>query len=219
MPDKTLIDNLIAMEWKMFSSVNDGGPKASCQEDPVTFDGMRRGQFSAWSDEAVESYFEDVKTAAAAGRNLAMEKYIHMMKSTAPVQYEQLLPRVVYPSEKAIELAEKITVKMVEQTAELHKIYPYVSGSGRPLYSSSDFYGTSVETYQRGELYTYSEKTLTALWNHLCRLEADGVALARLVLENSVMHYGYNSLEQAEAVMKKYAESQPVEFSYGCENC
>ena len=86
MPDKSLIDNIIALEWKMFSSVNEGGPKASCQEDPQTFDGMRRGQFSAWSDEAAQCYYEDVKAAAATGRNLAMEKYIHMMKSTAPVQ-------------------------------------------------------------------------------------------------------------------------------------
>ena len=219
MPDKTLIDNIIALEWKMFSSVNDGGPKASCQEDPVTFDGMRRGQFSAWSDKAAESYYKDVQAAAAIGRNLAMEKYIHMMKSTSPLQYEQLLPRVVYPSSKAIEIAEKITTKMVEQTAELHKQYPYVSGSGRPLYSASDFQGTSVETYQRGELYTYSEATLNALWEHLCALEAEGKALARIILENSVMHYGYSSLEQAEAVMKKYAESQPIQYSFGCDNC
>ena len=219
MPEKTLIDNLIALEWEMFSSVNDGGPKASCQEDPITFDGMRRGQFMAWSQEAVESYYEDVKLATAIGRNLAMEKYIHMMKSTAPVQYEQLVTRVIYPSDAAIDLAEKITAKMVEQTAVLHKEYPYVSGNGRPLYSSSDFYGTSVETYQRGELYTYSERTLNALWHHLCALESEGKALARLVLENSVMHYGYNSLEQAESVMRKYAESQPVEFSFGCDNC
>lgn len=219
MPDKTLIDNIIALEWKMFSSVNDGGPKASCQEDPVTFDGMRRGQFAAWSTEAAESYYEDVKLATAVGRNLAMEKYIHMMKSTSPAQYELLLSRVVYPSDEAIDLAEKITAKMVEQTAVLHKEYPYVSGNGRPLYSSSDFYGTSVETYQRGELYTYSERTLRALWAHLCALEAEGKSLARIVLENSVMHYGYSSLEQAEAVTKKYSESQPVEFSFGCENC
>jgi len=219
MPNKTIIDNIIKLEWPMFSSVNEGGPKASCQEDPVTFDGMRRGQFSAWNLETLESYYEDVQAASAIGRNLAMEKYIHMMKSTAPVQYEMLVSRVVYPSDAAIELAEKITAKMVEQTAVLHKEFPYVSGNGRPLYSSSDFYGTSVETYQRGELYTYSEKTLTALWNHLCALEAEGKALARIILENSVMHYGYSSLEQAEAFMKKYAESQPIEFSYGCENC
>lgn len=219
MPDKSLIDNIIALEWKMFSSVNEGGPKASCQEDPQTFDGMRRGQFSAWSDKAVECYLEDVKAATAIGRNLAMEKYIHMMKSTSPMQYEQLLSRVVYPSDTAIEIAEKITQKMIEQTAELHRTYPYVSGSGRPLYSSYDFQGTSVETYQRGELYTYSESTLNALWEHLCALEKEGKSLARAVLENSVMHYGYSSLEQAEAVMKKYAESQPVEYSFGCDDC
>lgn len=219
MPDKTMIENIIKIEWKMFSSVNEGGPKASCQEDPETFYGMRYGQFSAWSDKAVECYYEDVKGAAAVGRNLVMEKYIHMMKTTTPLQYEKLLSRVVYPSAAAIELAEKITAKMVEQTAVLHKEFPYVSGSGRPLYSSSDFQWTSVETYQRGELYTYSEATLAALWAHLSTLEADGKSLARNILENSIMHYGYKSLEQAEESIRKYAESQPVELSFGCDNC
>ena len=87
MPNKTIIDNIIKLEWPMFSSVNEGGPKASCQEDPVTFDGMRRGQFSAWNLETLESYYEDVQAASAIGRNLAMEKYIHMMKYDTTVEY------------------------------------------------------------------------------------------------------------------------------------
>lgn len=220
MPDKNKINKIITLEWKMFSSVNEGGPKASCQDDPVTFEGMRRAQFSAWSDEAVDCYLNDVESATATGRNLAMEKYIHMMKTTMPVQYEQLLDRVVYPSPAAVETAEKITAKMIEQTAILHEKYPYVSGSGRPLYSSADFQGfTSVETYQKGELFTYSENTLNALWKHLCALEAEGKSLAKIILENSVTFYGYNDIDQAEEAMRKHAQSQPVEFSFGCDKC
>lgn len=220
MPDKNMIDKIIALEWKMFSSVNEGGPKASCQEDPVTFEGMRRAQFSAWSQEAVQCYLSDVEIATAEGRNLAMEKYIHMMKSTAPVQYSKLIEDVVCPSEEAAAVADKITKKMIEQTALLFSEYPYVSGAGRPLYSSSDFQGTtSVETYQKGELYTYSEATLNALWKHLCNLESAGKSLAALILENSVKFYGYNSLAESEAAMRKHAESQKLEFSFGCDNC
>ena len=61
MPDSKMIDKLISLEWKMFHSVNgEDGPKASCQEDPVTFEGMRRAQFNAWDDKTVMSYLNDV---------------------------------------------------------------------------------------------------------------------------------------------------------------
>ena len=219
MPDKASIDKIIRLEWKMFSTVNEGGPKASCQEDPVTFEGMRRAQFSAWSDEAVMCYLNDVEIAAAEGRNLAMEKYIHMMKTTVPVQYSKLVENIELPSHTAIETADRITEKMIKQTESLFSEYPYVSGSGRPLYSAADFQGTvSVETYQKGELYTYSEATLNALWKHICALEEEGQSLAKMILENSVKFYGYKSLEEAENAMRKHAESLPVEFSFGCEN-
>ena len=221
MPDSKIIDKLVSLEWEMFHSVNgEDGPKASCQEDPVTFEGMRRAQFNAWDDSTVMAYLNDVEIAKERGRNLVSEKYIHMMKTTMPSQYEKLLEFVVYPSQQAIELADKITDKMIEQTRVLHEKYPYVSGSGRPLYSSADFGGfTSVETYQKGELYTYSEETLTCLWNHLCTLEKEGKSLAEMILLNSVKFYGYDSLESAEKASREYAESQPIEISFGCSNC
>lgn len=212
--DAAKIDSLIRMEWNMFHAVNDGGPKASCQEDPDTFYGMRKAQFLSWDDATLDSYYKDVETATAKGRNLVMEKYIHMMKTTQPREYAELILRVEYPCDEAIELAQKITDKMIEQTVLLHKEYPYVAGAGRPLYSAADFGGfISVETYQKGELYTYSLQTLQLLWKHLCALEAEGKSLARIVLEHSVAHYGYDSLEKAEEQNRKYAESQPVEIS------
>lgn len=212
--DQKKIDRLIEMEWEMFHSVNEGGPKASCQEDPETFYGMRKAQFSSWDDATVDSYYRDVENAAASGRNLVMEKYIHMMKTTQPEEYRALLPRVVMPSEQARILARKITDKMIEQTRSLHEQYPYVSGAGRPLRSSEDYRGfTSVETYQLGELYTYSLNTLQCLWNHFCRLEAEGKSLARIILEHTVAHYGYDSLEKAEEVNRRHAEIPRIDYS------
>ena len=45
------INKIISIEWAMFDAVNKGkeGPRAACQEDPVTFELMRRAQFEAWS--------------------------------------------------------------------------------------------------------------------------------------------------------------------------
>ena len=98
--DQKKIDRLIAMEWEMFHSVNEGGPKASCQEDPETFYGMRNAQFNSWDEATVDSYYNDVENARACGRNLVMEKYIHMMRTTQPEEYRALLSRVVVPLDK-----------------------------------------------------------------------------------------------------------------------
>ena len=216
--DQKKIDRLIKMEWEMFHSVNEGGPKASCQEDPETFYGMRNAQFNSWDEATVDSYYRDVENAAACGRNLVMEKYIHMMKTTQPEEYRALLSRVVVPSEEARILARKITGKMIEQTKVLHEQYPYISGAGRPLRSSEDFRGfTSVETYQLGELYTYSLDTLKCLWAHFCRLEAEGKSLARIILEHTVAYYGYDSLEKAEEVNRRHAQIPRVDYS-GAQN-
>ncbi|MDR0838218.1 MAG: DUF4125 family protein [Oscillospiraceae bacterium] len=221
--DKALTDNIVALEWDMFQLVNEGGPRADCQDDFRTFDGMRRGQFEAWSDEAAKSYEGDLEAAKVAGRNLIAEKYIHMMRTTTPARYEKLMEGVPRPTERAEALAQAISDKMLAQTEALQEKYPYVSGTGRPLHSASDFSGvTSIETYQLGELLTYSENTLAALGRHLDALEANGVSLAGEILANSVKFYGYASLKEAEDAARTRAEASPLEvldWSFGCADC
>lgn len=212
-----IIMSIVESEWKMFDAVNAGEARASCQDDKNTFVGMRRAQFEAWSDEACISYLGDLQRAEEDGRNLVTEKYIHMMKTTEPRKYEALLPQVTFPSESGRALAAEICAIMISETEELHKKYPYVSGEGRPLHSTQDFGGvTSVETYQLGELLTYSKATLTALLAHIRALQAEGRSLSRDILENSTKHYGYESLDAAEAATKKHVDSLEIEVSYGC---
>lgn len=220
MDQQELITRLLDKEFFMFHAVNGDGEKADCQNDRQTFDMMRRAQFTAWSPEAVESYYQDILEAERTGRNLCAEKYIHMMKNTAILQYERLKDQLTFPDARGMELVDLINGKMIKQTEALFERYPYVSGAGRPLYSSQDLGGTtSIETYQRGELMTYSTRTLELLYKHLCSLEAEGVSLAEKILEGSVCSYGYRSLEEAEAETRKRAEAMGIEISYGCARC
>lgn len=56
---------------------------------------------------------------------------------------------------------------------------------------------TSFETYLRGELKTYSARTITLLHELTLRQQQDGVNGAALNLLNQVQQYGYATLEQA----------------------
>ena len=196
------IDSIISIEWDMFTAVNEGEPRAACQDDKATFQWMRGAQFDAWSAGAATSYLNDLESALREKRNLAEEKYIHMMKDTAPAEYRGLLTRITPPSDHAVTLAQSISDIMLSQTRELFDEYPFLSGHGRPLYSELDSFTTSVETYQLSELLTYSEATLASLKDHVLALEGEGISIARTILENTVRFYGYESLDDAEAAAK-----------------
>ena len=220
MDQQELITRLLDKELVMFHAVNGDGEKADCQNDRQTFDMMRRAQFSAWSMEACDSYYQDILEAERTGRNLCAEKYIHMMKNTAILQYERLKDQRVFPDDRGMELVDLINGEMIRQTEMLFQRYPYVSGAGRPLFSSQDLGGTtSIETYQRGELMTYSTRTLELLYRHLCDLKEKGISLAEKILEGSVCSYGYASLDEAEEETKKRAEAMGIQISYGCSRC
>ena len=201
-----ILEKIVSFEWDMFQAVNEGGPRADCQNDRKTFEGMRRAQFQAWSQVALESYLDDLLCAVLDGRNLVSEKYIHMMKYTAPTQYAALAAQLPVPDEAVTELAREISEALLAETADLRRQFPYVAGAGRPLRADSDDTGvTSIETYQLGELLTYSEGTLRLLLARLTELRAEGKSLAREILENTVRHYGYDSLERAEAAASERA--------------
>jgi len=200
--NRELIQRIVDIEWDMFTSVNQGRERAACQEDRKTFVGMRVAQFDAWPGGALELYQSDLEKARQGGRNLIEEKYIHMMKNTDPSNYGELLPRVAMPSGAALSLAHEISDALIEQTRVLFEDFPRVTGRGRPLYSTLDHFCISVETYQLCELMTYSEKTLSALKEHIRALEKEGISYARQLLENTVGFYGYDSLDSAEAASR-----------------
>lgn len=203
MDGKTLREQIVFMEWEMFQATHNQGGRASCQDDYVTFYNMRIAQFDAWSDKAAESYLEDLKTARKQNRNLVAEKYLNMMKYTHPAEYEAQKTFLPFTSAEKILLVNEICDEMIEQTILLRKAFPRVSGYGRPLFSKEDGGGfTSLQTYLRGELLTYSERTLQLLKEYLFTLKAEGRSLAEDITFRSVCAGGFSSLEEAEAFLE-----------------
>ena len=203
MTKKELIDAIVELEWPMFHEVN-GDTRADCQENRPVFVNMRTAQFSEWSEEALEAYREDLLAAAGEGRNLLREKYIHMMASTEPEHYGIFSRELPPASEEKLRLAEEIWQILLKQTIELRRQYPAVGKMGRPLRASEEVGGyASVETYEKGELMTYSEKTLAALLTHIRALEAAGESYAVRVQGNGIVSMGYASLAEAEEDAKR----------------
>lgn len=215
------VDELVAIEWEMFYAVNaEGGPRADCQNHPDTFDIMRRAQYAAWSEDAQQSYLGDLKAARAAGRNLVIEKYARMMESTAPDEYAAIAGLLPPVDDEARELAEQITGLLAEENRLFRLKYPGIVKGGRPAESGEDTEdATSIETYQRSELLTYSTDTLRKLLACLQEREEQGgeTGFVDRIYEYTVMRYGYASLDDAEhAMVKQYAESL---LNSGYANC
>lgn len=201
---KNLMEKVVDLEWVMFQNVENIDGKASCQEDPKTFKIMRSSQFASWPKAALASYLDDLNEANRKEINLISEKYGRMMKSTSPSHYaktEHLLQPLDSDNQKLI---EKVVRIVLESEEELVKKYPYILKKGRPLYTSLDTpFVTSVETYLRGELSTYSKKTLELHYAHLLNEKSQNINASEITLEFMVRKYGYKSLEEANEAMKK----------------
>ena len=93
--DRTsLIERIVDIEWRMFSSVNNAGGKAACQTDSATFRIMRSSQCATWDEDLLASWLADFEAAQAQGRNLMSEKYARMMESTFPEEYALIADRL-----------------------------------------------------------------------------------------------------------------------------
>lgn len=195
-----LIKQIIALEWKFFDKVPNEGGRAACQDDFRTFRIMRGSQYAAWSDEMLESYMDDLMRALAEGRNPLTEKYGYMMCIAAPERNAKLagaLP-VVSAAKRAASL--RIIGALAPLNDAFAKKYPRVAGRARPLRASGeDEEGTtSMETYQLGELWTYSLRTLELMERHLEEFAKKGRSYPEEVIESSIKRRGFKSLRDAE---------------------
>jgi hypothetical protein len=209
-----IIVKIIAIEWKMFQGVPNIGGTAPCQEERQTFEIMRVSQAASWSEAALESYLDDLTEAQQQGRNLMTEKYARMMKSTSPAEYahiEHLVPPI---SSEALLLVEKIAVIVLDWEEELFRKYPLVLRQGRPIHSVSDtLFVTSLETYLKGELATYSPKTLKLYYEYLVKEQSENINGSEITLAQTIKQYGFHSLEEANEKLKAEASnplSSPV---------
>lgn len=195
-----VLTELLDMEWEMFTGVNNTSGRAACQDDKKTFIIMRTSQFLAWDEPTLMSYYDDVKRAAAAGRNLMTEKYARMMERTWPKEFGQLAGRLEPILEEKKQMVREILNRQMDLLKKLDAKYPKVVRRGRPLYSSEDTgQDTSTETYLYGELQTYSVATLQSYLRHIDDLQKEGRSLNEEILAITAGFYGFSSLEQANA--------------------
>ena len=188
-----IIDAVLEIELRMFLTVNPM-QTSGCQEYPESFKLHRRAQFHPWSEEALGSYLEDLHAAEEQGDNLMRRKYARM---------QGLLPE----AEGNPVVEEIVRLKMDWQRA-MFRDYPAVMSGARPLTDESTrAQMTSFETYARGELETYSERTLALLHRDLMAMLAAGENLSEQVYDYLVRASGYASLAEAEKKLKSRQES------------
>ncbi len=194
-----MIDKVIAEEWSQFDKVENEGGRADCQDDFETFRIMRKSQYMTWSKEMLESFYADLIAAKNSGWNLIMEKYARMMQSTNPLGYARLEKELPVINEDRIKIQEEIIKIQVGWMEDFAKLYPKLSGNMRTIRTSSDTsFNTSYETYLRGELCTYSEKTMLLYASFIIGLLKAGRNLAIEIMRNTAKLYGFESLKEAE---------------------
>ena len=150
----------------------------------------------------LESYRQDLTAAEEQGRNLLTEKYAFMMKSTSPSEYEKIEQFLPALSAELISVVEKIISAVLAWEEEIKRKYPHIAGKSRPIYSSQDSpQVTSIETYLRGELSTYSLNTLNLYLKNIQDQQNAQVNGSEITLKYMMKCYGFKNLEDAEKVL------------------
>lgn len=147
------------------------------------------------------SYLSCLQEAKAAGKNLMTLKYARM---------ENLIPP---PNPEVLPLIDRIAEIALEWQVGFSQKFPYIE-QARPVYRWQEGMSgvTSSETYLRGELETYSLKTLESYFRDVLEKKSKGLNGVELVYENNVKGLGYESLQEANDIAKARYEKQLEEM-------
>lgn len=196
-----LVEEVIRREWDQFQRTENEGGRASCQGNWPMFHQMRASQFMTWPEDLLRSYLDDLDEANRVGRNLVTEKYARMMASTAPDEYrEHIEPFIPRLSDERVARQERVIAVQVAWARDFRGRYPKLGAAMRVLTTAEDTpEDTSFETYLRGELGTYSDRTMALYEAMVEDLQAAGRNLTEQTVANTVRLGGFADLEEAES--------------------
>ena len=204
MEKEKIIEKILEKEWKYFSNLNNIGGRADCQDNREDFIIMRKSQWETFNEETLLSYLEDLNSK----NNPLFQKYAQMMKYNSPEEYEKIKDILEKASDEKTDLVNKIMFIYMEWEKEFFERYPIFSSMGRPLYSSEDDnIETSIETYLRGELLSYSEKTLKLYLNYVIDNKEKNINLAIKNMDNLARMQGFNDSDDVEAYYKNFSKN------------
>lgn len=196
-----LVEEVIRREWDQFQRTENEGGRASCQGNWPMFHQMRASQFMTWPEDLLRSYLDDLDEANRVVRNLVTEKYARMMASTAPDEYrERIEPFIPRLSDERVARQERVIAVQVAWARDFRGRYPKLGAAMRVLTTAEDTpEDTSFETYLRGELGTYSDRTMALYEAMVENLQAAGRNLTEQTVANTVRLGGFADLEEAES--------------------
>ncbi len=195
-----LADRIAKLEFKAFDKVKNEGGRADCQDDWFTFSVMRKSQYLTWNQTMLLQYEYDFNRELSKGHNLIEEKYGRMMESTAPSEYEKIKENFPVLTQEKKQIIEGIVAMQVQWMEEFAAEYPKLAGNARSIHTYEDhMFNTSYETYLRGEISTYSDKMLELYARYIVEYARGEKNPARDIMEHSVLLYGYEGLDEAEA--------------------
>lgn len=196
-PKLKLVEHLVSMEWKAFDTVENIGGRADCQDDYETFMVMRKSQYLCFPDEVLRSYCNDFKQSFENGWNLITEKYARMMEFTHPTEYNEIKNQLPLIRDDKRNLVDEIVAIQVSWMEQFAQKYQKIAANARPIRARKDsFYGTSYETYLRGELLTYGDNTLHQYHSFIKERLNRGENLSYLIMQQTAKLYGYENLEE-----------------------
>ena len=204
MEKEKIIEKILEKEWKYFSNLNNIGGRADCQDNREDFIIMRKSQWETFNEETLLSYLEDLNSK----NNPLFQKYAQMMKYNSPEEYEKIKDILEKASDEKTDLVNKIMFIYMEWEKEFFERYPIFSSMGRPLYSSEDDnIETSIETYLRGELLSYSEKTLKLYLDYVIDNKEKNINLAIKNMDNLARMQGFNDSDEVEEYYKNFSKN------------
>ena len=204
MEKEKIIEEILEKEWKYFSNLNNIGGRADCQDNREDFIIMRKSQWETFNEETLLSYLKDLNSK----NNPLFQKYAQMMKYNSPEEYKKIKDILEKASDEKTDLVNKIMFIYMEWEKEFFERYPIFSSMGRPLYSSEDDnIETSIETYLRGELLSYSEKTLKLYLNYVIDNKEKNINLAIKNMDNLARMQGFNDSNDVEEYYKNFSKN------------